>query len=120
MSTAPEVADFADTGRAGCARGKLRCHRGDRLAIDREYERDAPDHPVGIGVHVEWPDVASESDRDALALRGQDWIVLMLHLAEHDLAGACAEGKRSQIVSVETAQAGAQRFSAERHHRLLD
>ncbi len=44
----------------------------------------------------------------------------MLDLAEHDLAGARAEGDRPQIVAVEAAQAGAQGFVAERHRRLLD
>ena len=44
----------------------------------------------------------------------------MLHLAEHNLAGARAERKRTQIVSVEAAQAGAQGFIAEGHRRLLD
>ena len=39
----------------------------------------------------------------------------MLDLAEHDLAGARAERKRTQIVSVEAAQVGAQGFIAERH-----
>ena len=39
----------------------------------------------------------------------------MLDLAEYDLASARAERKRTQIVSVEAAQAGAQGFIAERH-----
>ena len=98
-----------------CPRGELRRHRGDLLAIDRECERHAPDHAVGIAVDIERADVASEPDGGALAGRGQHWIILMLDLAEHDLAGARAERERTQIVAVKAAQAGAQGFIAERH-----
>ena len=93
---------------------------GYRLAIDHEDERHATDHAVGIVVGVERADVASEADRGALAGRGQHRIVLMLDLAEHDLAGAGAERERAQIVAVEAAQPRAQGLVAERHRGLLD
>ena len=99
---------------------KLGRHRGHRLAIDHEAERHAPDHVVGIAVDVERADVAPEADRGALAGRGQHRMVLVLDLAEHDLAGARAERERAQIVAVEAAHPRAQRLIAERHRRLLD
>src|SRR5262249_3365888 len=82
--------DLRRQRRPGCARGKLRRHRGDRLAIDHEYEGHAADHAARIAVDVQRPYVASESDRGALAGRGQDRFVLVLDLPEHDLAGASA------------------------------
>ena len=102
------------------ARRKLRRHRRHRLAIDREGERHAADHVVGIAVHVQRADVAAVADRGALAGRGQHRMVLVLDLAEHDLAGAGAERERAQIVAVEAAHARAERLVAERHAGLLD
>ena len=112
--------DLRRRRRRGCARGKLRGHGGNRLGIDREFERHAPDHAAGIVVDVQRSYVACESDRGALAGRGQDRFVLVLDLTEHDLPGASAKRKRAQIVPVEPAEAGAKGFVAERHRRLLD
>src|SRR5437763_16960950 len=47
-------------------------------------------------------------------------MILMLNLAEHDLAGACADRQRAQVIAVEAAQQRAERLVAERHRRLLD
>jgi hypothetical protein len=47
-------------------------------------------------------------------------MILMLNLAEHDLAGACAERQCAQVIAVEAAQQSAERLVAERHRRLLD
>ena len=113
--TAPAVATFADAGAPVARAASSAAIEGTGSPSTDECERHATDHAVGIVVRVQRPDVASESDRGALAGRGQDRIVLMLDLAEHDLAGARAERKRTQIVPVEAAQAGAQGFIAERH-----
>ena len=102
------------------ARSELRRHRRHALTVDREGERHAPDHAVGIAVDVERADVAPEADGGALAGRRQHRRLLVLHLAEHDLTGARAERERSQVVAVEAAQARAERLVAERHCGLLD
>ena len=106
--------------RAGARAASSAAIDGTGLAIDHEGQRHAPDHVVGIAVDVQRADVAAVADRGALAGRGQDRLILMLHLAEHDLAGARAERQRAQIVAVEAAHPRAQGLVAERHRRLLD
>src|SRR6516162_6369539 len=101
-------------------RSELRRHRWHTLTVDREGERHAPDHAVGIAADVERTDVVPEANGSALAGRGQHRRLLVLHLAEHDLTGARAERERPQVVAVEAAQARAKRVVAERHCRLLD
>jgi hypothetical protein len=107
-------------GRRAGAGDQLGRHRRHALAVHLEAHRHAADHVVGIAVDIERADVAPESDGGALAGRGQQRAVLMLDLAEHDLAGAGAERQRAQVVAVEAAQPCAQRFLAERHRGLLD
>jgi hypothetical protein len=65
------------------------------LAIHHEAERDTSDYVIGIVVDVEGAYVAFETDGSALAGRRQEGLVLMLGLAEHDLAGARAERERA-------------------------
>jgi hypothetical protein len=111
--------------RAGSGAGSPRAtsfgrHRRHGLAVHLEAHRYAADHVVGIGVNVERADVAPEPDGGALPGRRQQRTVLMLNLAEHDLAGARAECQRAQVIAVEAAHPFAERCVAERHRRLLD
>ena len=119
-ATAPAVATFADAGAPVARAASSAAIEGTGSPSTMNSSGMRRITPSGSSYSVQRPNVASESDRGALAGRGQDRIVLMLDLAEHDLAGARAERKRTQIVPVEAAQAGAQGFIAERHLRLLD
>ena len=120
FGTAPAVATFADAGAPVARAASSAAIEGTGSPSTMKLERHATDHVVGIAVHVQRADVASVSDRGALAGRGQHRMVLMLHLAEHDLAGARPERQRAQIVAVEAAHPRAQGLVAERHRRLLD
>ena len=106
--------------RPDAAGGKLRRHRWYFLLVDLEAQRQAADHAIGIGQDIARADVASESDGGALSRRRQQRAILMLNLAEHDLAGARAKRKRAQVVAVESVHPRAQGFVAERRCRLLD
>ena len=99
---------FSPRRCAAGARGQFGRHRGNRLAVDRERQRQAADHAIGIAVDVQRADVASKSDRGALARRGQHRAVLILHFAEHDLAVARTQRESAQIIPVEAAQAAAE------------
>src|SRR5262245_39254457 len=89
-------------------------------ALALEAHRQAADHPVGIGMDVERADVALESDGGALPRRRQQRTILMLKIAEHDLAGAGAERQCAQVIAVEAAHACAERSLTERHRGLFD
>src|SRR5262249_37088345 len=48
------------------------------------------------------------------------WTILMLKLAEYDLAGAGAVRQCAQVIAVKAAHPGAERLLAERHRGLFD
>src|SRR5262249_33947345 len=72
------------------------------------------------GVDVERADVAPESDSGGLSGRRQQRTILMLKLAEYDLAGAGAVRQCAQVIAVKAAHPGAERLLAERHRGLFD
>src|SRR5262249_48622992 len=106
--------------RLDTAGDQLGRHRRHLLAVDLEPHRHAAGHAVGIGVDVERADVAPESDSGALSGRRQQRTILMLKLAEYDLAGAGAERQRAQVIAVKAAHPGAECLLAERHRGLFD
>ena len=64
-------------------------------------------------MNIERSDIAPESHSRALAGRRQQRTILVLDLAQHDLAGTRAQRERPQEIAVEASYARSKSFGAE-------
>ncbi len=99
------------------ARGKFERHRRRFLPVTVECQRHLAHDLVGVGNHVERPDVLLLPDRDPLARGGA---IAAQRLAQHELAGGGGGCESTQEGPVEAAHSYSQRVIAERNFGLFD